>query len=106
LFALASVPPSPSLLSLHDALPIWYVAIIAVGAWAHPRYVLPGLALLIAAATPAARALCGRWVFCLVVAVTVGGNLLLVSRMLRRSEDHTSQLQSLTNLLCRLLPAK
>src|SRR5262249_19326861 len=60
-----------------------YVAIIAVGAWAHPRYVLPGLALLIAAATPAARALCGRWVFCLVVAVTVGGNLLLVSRMLR-----------------------
>ncbi len=60
-----------------------YVAIIAVGAWAHPRYVLPGLALLIAAATPAARALCGRRLFCLVVAVTVGGNLLLVSRMLR-----------------------
>jgi hypothetical protein len=60
-----------------------YVAIIAIGAWAHPRYVLPGLALLIAAATPAARALCGRWVFCLVVAITVGGNVLLVSRMLR-----------------------
>jgi hypothetical protein len=35
------------------------------------------------AVTPAARALCGRRLFWLVVAVTVGGNLVLVSRMLR-----------------------
>ena len=60
-----------------------YVTAIAVGAWAHPRYVLPGLALLMVAVTPAARALCGRRLFWLVVAVTVGGNLVLVSRMLR-----------------------
>lgn len=60
-----------------------YVAIISVGAWAHPRYVLPGLALLMVAVTPGARALCGRRLFWLVVAVTVGGNLVLVSRMLR-----------------------
>jgi hypothetical protein len=60
-----------------------YATVIAVGAWAHPRYVLPGLALLMVAVTPAARALCGRRLFWLVVAVTVGANLVLVSRMLR-----------------------
>ena len=65
------------------ALGLAYVVIIAAGAWAHPRYVLPGIALLLAAATPAARALCGRRVFAVVVACTVAGNLLLISRMLR-----------------------
>jgi hypothetical protein len=65
------------------AIGIAYVAIIAGGAWAHPRYVLPGIALLVAAATPAARALCGRRLFAAVVALTVAGNVALISRMLR-----------------------
>lgn len=65
------------------AIGIGYIAIIAGGAWAHPRYVLPGIALTLAAATPAARALCGRRLLAAVVAVTVAGNLALISRMLR-----------------------
>jgi 4-amino-4-deoxy-L-arabinose transferase-like glycosyltransferase len=65
------------------AIGIAYGAIIAVGAWAHPRYVLPGVALALAAATPAARALCGRRVFAAVVALTIAGNLVLITRMFR-----------------------
>jgi 4-amino-4-deoxy-L-arabinose transferase-like glycosyltransferase len=65
------------------AIGIAYIAIIAAGAWAHPRYVLPGIALTVVAAAPAARALCGRRMFAAVVAVTVAGNLVLISRMLR-----------------------
>jgi len=60
-----------------------YITIIAAGAWAHPRYVLPGIALTLAAATPAARALCGKRLLAAVVAFTVAGNLVLISRMLR-----------------------
>jgi 4-amino-4-deoxy-L-arabinose transferase-like glycosyltransferase len=60
-----------------------YIAIIAGGAWAHPRYVLPGIALALAAATPAARALCGRRLFAAVVALTIAGNFALISRMLK-----------------------
>jgi hypothetical protein len=60
-----------------------YVGIIAGAAWAHPRYVLPGIALLLAAAVPAAAALAGRRVFPLVVALTVAGNLAVTSRLLR-----------------------
>ena len=37
-----------------------YAAIISTGAWAHPRYVLPGVALLLAATVPAASLLFGR----------------------------------------------
>lgn len=65
------------------AIGIAYGAIIAVGAWAHPRYVLPGVSLALAAAVPAARALCGRRVFAAVVAVTIAGNVVLITRMFR-----------------------
>src|SRR5262249_10561818 len=65
------------------AMGLAYAFIIAAGAWAHPRYVLPGIALALAAATLAAQALCGRRLFAVVVACTVAGNLLLISRMLR-----------------------
>ncbi len=65
------------------AIGIAYVVIIAGAAWAHPRYVLPGIGLALAAATAAARALSGRHLFAVVVALTVAGNLVLISRMLR-----------------------
>ena len=65
------------------AMGLGYIVTIAGGAWAHPRYVLPGIALALAAATPAARALCGRHLFAAVVALTVAGNLALISRMLK-----------------------
>lgn len=57
-----------------------YVAAVAVGAWAHPRYVLPGLALVFAAAAGGARALAGRMLPA-VVAVTLLGNLLVTGRL-------------------------
>jgi hypothetical protein len=64
------------------AIGVAYTAIIAGGAWAHPRYVLPGTALVLAAATAGAEALVGRrWLPWIVVA-TVLGNVALVSRML------------------------
>jgi len=60
-----------------------YAGIIAAGAWAHPRYVVPGVALLLAAAVPAARTLFPRRVFALAVAITIAGNVALSSRLLR-----------------------
>jgi hypothetical protein len=65
------------------AMGLAYIVIIAAGAWAHPRYVLPGIALALAATTPAAHALTGRRLFAAVVAFTIAGNLALVTRLLR-----------------------
>jgi len=65
------------------AVGIAYGAIIAVGAWAHPRYVLPGTALALAAAAAGAQALAGRRILPWIVGFTVIGNVALTSRMLR-----------------------
>jgi 4-amino-4-deoxy-L-arabinose transferase-like glycosyltransferase len=62
---------------------VTYAAIIAVGAWAHPRYVLPGVALAMAAATAGAMALVGRRALPWLVAATIAGNVVLTSRLLR-----------------------
>lgn len=61
-----------------------YVAIVAVGAWAHPRYVLPGLVLLYLPAAVAMWRLLGRRPALLVgvAVVTVAGNLLLSAKLL------------------------
>src|SRR6185295_12701685 len=67
---------------LTAAIGIAYAGIIAGGAWAHPRYVLPGVALAMVAAVSAGRALLGRRVFLAVVMLTVAGNLALTSRLL------------------------
>ena len=60
-----------------------YGGIIAVGAWAHPRYVLPGTALVLVASAAGAQALAGRRILPWIVAATVLGNVALTSRMLR-----------------------
>ena len=65
------------------AIGVAYIAIIAGGAWAHPRYVFVGIALAFAAAIPAARALCGRRVFAVALGLTLAGNLALLTRMQR-----------------------
>src|SRR5207245_5003674 len=59
-FALAFAPAlvlirrrRPKVLAV-AAIGFAYAAIIATGAWAHPRYVLPGVALVLAATVPAA----------------------------------------------------
>ena len=64
------------------AIGVAYAGIIAVGAWAHPRYVLPGTALVLAAAAAGAQALVGRRLLPWIVGVTVASNLALTSRML------------------------
>jgi hypothetical protein len=65
------------------ALGLGYAGIIAGAAWAHPRYVFPGVVLLLVAAVPAAHALLGRRGFVAVVGLAVLGNVALTSRLLR-----------------------
>jgi hypothetical protein len=60
-----------------------YAAIIAVGAWAHPRYVLPGTALVLTATAAGAQALAGRRLLPWLVGFTLLGNVALTTRMLR-----------------------
>jgi hypothetical protein len=64
------------------AIGVAYAAIIAVGAWAHPRYVLPGVALAMTAAAAGAQALAGRRWLPVVLVLTVAGNVALTSRLL------------------------
>jgi hypothetical protein len=65
------------------AMGVAYVGIIAVGAWAHPRYVLPGVALAMTASAAGAQALAGRRWLPWIVAFTVAGNVALTTRLLR-----------------------
>jgi len=57
-----------------------YVIVIAVAAWAHPRYVFPGIVLASAVAVAGAGALAGRWAGPL-VAVTLAGHLAVTGRL-------------------------
>src|SRR5207244_6088251 len=52
-------------------------------AWAHPRYMLPGIVLVLVAALAAVRALVPRRLFAAIVVLTVAGNLAVTSRLLR-----------------------
>ena len=65
------------------AIGLGYAGIVASAAWAHPRYVVPGAALLLVAAVPAARALLPRRLFAAAVAFTLAGNLALTTRLLQ-----------------------
>jgi hypothetical protein len=58
-----------------------YVLVIAVGAWAHPRYVFPGVVLVSAVAVAGAGALLPRW-FGPLVAVTLAGHLAVTARLI------------------------
>src|SRR2546427_590259 len=65
------------------AIGLGYAGIVASAAWAHPRYVVPGAALVLVAAVPAARALLPRRLFAAAVALTLAGNLALTTRLLQ-----------------------
>jgi len=65
------------------ALGFGYAGIIAGAAWAHPRYVFPGVVLLLVASVPAARALLGRRAFAVLVGLAVLGNVALTGRLLK-----------------------
>src|SRR2546427_8006025 len=74
-------------LSLHDALPIWLFAMLHSWDW------LPLLQR---------RPLWDA----LLLAFSLGGLLMSATGVLIRSEEHTSELQSQSNLVCRLLLEK
>src|SRR5688500_4771456 len=97
-----------STLSLHDALPIWRGMILQL----NPTPPMPVALLVAAAATPATMVPCP---------LTSLVSLLLLTKFHpetiwparsecqpetpERSEEHTSELQSPCNLVCRLLPS-
>ncbi len=88
-FALAFAPAlllvrrRRSAVLLVAGLGVGYAGVIAGVAWAHPRYVVPGVVLILMATVPAARAFLGARLFPVVVALTVVGNVALASRLLR-----------------------
>src|SRR5262249_59722347 len=90
-----TAPPEISTLSLHDALPILPEVRRAEVEQGHPRRQGEGRVVLLpqprggASAAHPEEAVLGRR-----------------RRHLARSEEHTSELQSLTNLVCRLLLEK
>src|SRR5207244_2673614 len=59
-----------------------YAAIVSTAVWAEPRAALPGIALMLAGAVPAASMLLGRRLATTVVALTIAGNLMLIGRSL------------------------
>src|SRR5262249_60556829 len=97
-FVTETAPTEIYTLSLHDALPIWKK--------------LPSL-MRTSQSEPLLRSmrrtwmtlLGGRWLISSRSRLKNGARRLLPGSTLR-SEEHTSELQSLTNLVCRLLLAK
>src|SRR5438094_253799 len=59
-----------------------YVAIVSTVAWAHPRYVLPGIARTLATAVSAASPLLGPRLAAAGLPLTIAGNLTLIGRYL------------------------
>src|SRR5204863_8027804 len=102
-FSHAAATTATYTLSLHDALPIWGARLLVarIGA-VHPRmhmgvHALAGNAIALAqplqqVAVPAAAA--------------AEGLVLDIGRLPARSEEHTSELQSRRDLVCRLLLEK
>jgi hypothetical protein len=80
------------------ALGVAYASVIAAGAWAHPRYVFPGVVLILGSAVAGARALGGRWLAA-VIAVTLAGHLAVESRLI--VPDLPDQLRVVTGRMSR-----
>src|SRR5205814_8313555 len=103
-----SVSPPPALypLSLHDALPIFALATVSVG-FARRR---PWFGLV--AVTVVALGLTYGWpVFTELrrlpgLSLAANTRFLFIAAFSLRSEEHTSELQSLRHLVCRLLLEK
>jgi hypothetical protein len=66
------------------AIGVAFTAIIAGGAWAHPRYVLPGVLLALTAAVAAGQAVVGRRILAAILAVTVAGDVAIIALRLGR----------------------
>src|SRR5690606_41854679 len=92
--------PVTSPLSLHDALPIFRIPLFkklrathnCTGS-AHSTYEMCNSTISISPYFG-----CGGSI--------MGGNIIRISKLIHRSEEHTSELQSRENLVCRLLLEK
>src|SRR5262249_62274813 len=105
LLSLPTATPTPDIypLSLHDALPIYLAAGVAHADPHRRRRCVPGGVLQRFHAAEVDR----RLDLPRVPAHAVGADLGRPGRLAGpRSEEHTSELQSLTNLVCRLLLEK
>jgi len=79
---LAAVTPAGRIVVVIGAA---YLTIIAAGAWAHPRYVLPGLVLLGAAGLGGLVRLFDRRLVAFVAATTVLGQMVVTARLAERT---------------------
>src|SRR5205807_4525850 len=94
--------PAPYTLSLHDALPIW-----SHGGIEFLKFrLLSGRCQLDLLRHTDCRILQVRKEGTVAVKILVGDRIELVIVDLKRSEEHTSELQSPCNLVCRLLLEK
>src|SRR5262249_62037192 len=104
LFFLTARPPTAlSPFPLHDALPIWVMLALVL---------LLGVTGALTAATVGGTepgfftTSATRTRVIQISAVAMALALFIIMRSCKRSEEHTSELQSLTNLVCRLLLEK
>src|SRR5262249_61592492 len=99
-------PPGRSPLPLHDALPIWYNAAAAGQrtAWANAYTTAVTKVKFVGGAPVVPPANDGPVPVMMATELTMARSGALDADLLaQRSEEHTSELQSLTNLVCRLL---
>src|SRR5205085_10147913 len=99
------VHPAVYALSLHDALPISRARVPAAAAWSPPGGSPADRRARTAAAAGSARA-AARACACRQLLRRSAGGWSVCSYELLRSEEHTSELQSQSNLVCRLLLEK
>src|SRR5207237_9899109 len=101
-FCTSPPPSAPSTLSLHDALPICFRRLLAL---LTDLSLFAALILALAPLLPASR----DWLSVTALAgfvIVVSYYYYVGSWLLWRSEEHTSELQSHLNLVCRLLLEK
>src|SRR5690606_40010063 len=94
-FCAAPAPTATSTLSLHDALPISRNGRLAATSSSADASGRPS----------SSRAIPGAWVMTLMLALS-SVDITSAAEAPRRSEEHTSELQSRENLVCRLLLEK
>src|SRR5262249_62178577 len=104
LFFSSPPPHHPSLLSLHDALPISGAGVFIRHGKVSPAAARTAIETLLG--TPSLAAAAQALGEQLRRAPGAAGAADLIAGLALRSEEHTSELQSLTNLVCRLLLEK
>src|SRR5690606_41973051 len=103
-FFVATAPPAPYTLSLHDALPISLVVAGMIGSLGGGGET--GSRGACSGSRGSGRVGAGGWVWTLAVSGCASTWPSSAAAITSRSEEHTSELQSRENLVCRLLLEK